>query len=468
MEKQLEPTATVERGLTVREEFSAQETQKQGETAALAVISRERVVIEAQYLMAERHPRNWLNVRGAILDHCNRPRFAEVSRYSRPVGKEKVNGEWVDKIARGFTVRFAETLAQEMGNVKPEAAVTYEDDLIRIVRFTVTDLQRNLPRSREVAFAKTVEKRGFQNKKTRAWEPPEGRRVISSRLNTDGEPVYLVQATEDELRSKVNREESRTQRDFITRLCPRDILEECEDRLTEVIAREDKRDPGAALKKLLDRFREFGIQATDLETYIAKPAAQFTTEDISELRGLGAAIRDQQTTFDAALKAKWAQAGEGAEQTEQQHDARLRRQMSEQAAKAGAQAATAERKIADLEADSASAPGLQRITSDDIRRVMPAEPPAVPEFPDPQDPNYEHVPTVSRGGVIYRRSEDNTGWQPLPKTEPKTEPSRADKGEPVAGSQSPQVARTRMEPGAGSGEEKVAPPRSRLTVGKKT
>ena len=207
------------RGVLERQEFSASERSSNAETAMAAVAARERALVEAQFIMAERHPRKWADVRQQMLDHCVRPRFADVSRYAKPVGKKMINGEYVEQYARGFTIRFAETLAQEMGNVKPESSITYEDDLMRIVRIGVTDLQKNVPWSREVAFAKTVERRGKKRRGKQGeqdtWDPPEGREVISQRINSYGEPTFLVKATEDEMRAKVNSEISKTQRDFL-------------------------------------------------------------------------------------------------------------------------------------------------------------------------------------------------------------------------------------------------------------
>jgi hypothetical protein len=328
----------LQRGTTTREEFGAIHVQSQAETAAVAVTARERALVEAHYLMAERHPRDWMDVRAAMLRHCARPRFAEVSRYAKPIGNEQINGQWVAKHAKGFTVRFAETLSQEMGNVKPETAVTFEDDMIRIIRISVTDLEKNIPRSREVTIAKAVEKRGKKKKGTKGdeWLPPEGREVISQRINSYGEPTYLVKATDDEIRNRVNSEESKTQRDLTYKLCPRDILEDCEDKILETLAAEDKRDPEVAVKKLLDRFDEFGLKPSDLQTYIGKPVKQWNETDRQVLRELGAAIRDGQVTFDEALKAKYATPEPGEDETAQQHDARLQRQSDEQLATAKA------------------------------------------------------------------------------------------------------------------------------------
>jgi len=218
--------------------------------------------------------------------------------------------------------------------------VTYEDELLRIVRIGVTDLERNIPRSREVSFGRVTEKRGRHNKKKDAWEPPDGREVISQRINTRGEPVYLVRATEDEMRSKVNSEESKTQRDFILRLCPRDILDDCEDQYRKVTESEIKKDPLAALKRLLDRFAEYGIRPSDLETYIGRTSKLFTTEDLQDLTELGAGIRDGQVTFQEALRIRYAEPEAGEEETPQQHDARLRRQMNQQSGAAAERVAT--------------------------------------------------------------------------------------------------------------------------------
>lgn len=380
-DKQLIPTS----GGSVRQEFAATELTSQRETSAAAVAARERAIVEAEYIMAERHPRNWMDVRAAMLDHCSRPRFSEFTRYARKVGSKLVNGEWVDEIARGFTIRFAQTLAQEMRNVKPFVLVTYEDDMLRIVRFGVVDLERNLPRSREVAIAKVAERRGKKRKGSDEWEAPEGRETVSVRLNSEGIPTYTVKATPEELRAKINAEESRTIRDFILRLCPPDILEDCEDKVYITLGAEDKRDPKAAVKRLCDRFQEFGIRPSDLETYMGRPVKDWTLVDIKELRELGASIRDNMTTFEAALKAKYAKP-DVAEETPEEHDARLRVQM---AAQGPTSEEVAERKITE----------------------MKAEPLDMPDYPD--------VMSLPKGaqirikGIIYMANDAMTGWVPV-------------------------------------------------------
>ena len=374
-------TKSSPRGL-VRSDYAG-EVKSPAEVAMAAVAAREEAIIKAEYVMAERHPRNWDDVRELMKRHCERTRFAEVSRYAKPVGKKLVNGEWIEEKARGWTARFAETLRQEMGNIKPVSAVTYEDDMIRVVRFGVCDLQKNVPASREVTFAKAVEKRG--RKKGDAWLPPDGREVISQRLNTHGEPVFLVRATDDEMRNKVNSEESKTQRDMTLRLCPRDILEECEEIVAAVLDAEVRQDPDATRKKILDKFHELGILPSDLEQYTNKTSRQWLPADIQELRDLYSAIRDGQTTLNEAMKARY-----GAEDMDPE-DAKAA--AAEVLARKKGQATTAERRAAaEVIAPAAT-----------LAPKPPSHLEDAEEFPEFTEP------WCKVRGQVYQRVDDGTG-----------------------------------------------------------
>ena len=299
--------ATIERGQTSRNEFGVQQTQSSAETAGIAVAARERAKIEAMYVMSERHPRSWDTVRVRLLSHCDRPGFAEIARYKKPAGRKKVNGQWVDVFAEGLSARFAEIARQEAGNLATESSIVYEDDLIRIVRASVMDLERNNLDSREITVAKAVERRGKQDKQGN-WEPPEGREVIGNpRLNSFGEPVWLVKATDDEIRNRQNSEISKAQRDESLRLIPKDIRDDCEARVLAVLADPKKVDPTAARKKLIDAFAKLSILPDDLLTYLGCSVDKASPTQIDELRGLWTAINDGEIDFQTALKMKYDQ-----------------------------------------------------------------------------------------------------------------------------------------------------------------
>lgn len=303
------------RGSVQREEFAGQELQTQAETSMAAVAAREQAMVQARFIMAERHARNWEVVRVRLLAHCDRPGFAEAAWYKKPTGRAKINGEWVDTFAEDLSARFMEVARQEVGNLDTATAVTYEDANVRIVTAFVLDLERNNRDSRDLVVNKVTEKRGKKNKQG-DWEPPDGRDVLSQRLNTNGEPVYLCRATEDEVRQRMNAEISKAQRDETKRLIPADILQDCRDRVKLTKQKEDKRDPLAAKKKVIDAFASIHVMPDDLVTYLGCSLEKASPAQMDELRGLFTAVKDGEISMAEALRQKYDSEGTPEDQNE--------------------------------------------------------------------------------------------------------------------------------------------------------
>lgn len=303
----------VERGLTQREEFGAQQLQTQAETAMAAVAAREQAKIQAAYIMAERHPRSWDMVRRRMLDHCNRYGFSVVARYRKPVGRELVNGEWVEKYAEGLSTQFAQMARQEMGNVIADTSVVYEDARLRIIRATVVDYERNTHEAREIAINKTVEKKG--KRRGDGWAPPEGRDVISERLNNYGEPVYLCVATDDEVAKRQNSEISKAHRDCTLRMIPKDIRDEAEVSIEKIKTDKVDKDPAAFRNQVVDAFAAIGVRPDDLMTYLGRPLDRATNRELRDLKDLWSAIKENEITFQDALKQKYETPEGGQTQT---------------------------------------------------------------------------------------------------------------------------------------------------------
>lgn len=301
----------VDRGMTQRDNFGGVEQQSNAETAMAAVTAREQARIQAAYIMAERHPRAWMKVRERLLEHCARFGFAEVARYCKPTGRQlnKKTNQWEDTFAEGLSARFAEVARQEMGNLSSSTSVVYDDDQLRIVRAEVLDLQNNIIDAREIALTKTTEKKGKQDKKTGEWAPPEGREILGKRINSNGDPVWIVRATEDEIRLRQNSEISKSQRDETLRMIPKDIRDECEMRILGTLENPTNVDIGTVRKRTADAFRELGITADELGTYMGKPMDALTMKQIVELKGLYSAIKDNEITMAEALKKKYDQPG---------------------------------------------------------------------------------------------------------------------------------------------------------------
>ena len=197
-------------GMTVRQEASGgQELSVSGEMNQAQIVAESRARIEAEHVLAKRFPRDLDQARAQILADCRRPRFAEKARYRKPAGRDRIEGP---------SIRFVESALRAMGNVSTTSKVTYDDPFRRKVEVTVRDLETNVPYTAEVIVEKTVERRNSK-----------GREVLGSRLNSYGDTVYIVVATEDEIRMKISSEMSKSIRTLGLRLIPFDIVEEAQD-----------------------------------------------------------------------------------------------------------------------------------------------------------------------------------------------------------------------------------------------
>lgn len=241
--------------------------------AAVAAAEAAKARIQAAYIMALQRPRSYDQSRIKILEACSRPCFAEKVEYSKPVGGGRP--------VVGPSIRFAELALREWGNIAYENQVVYDDELTRRINVTITDLETNTTFSASLQINKTVER-----KKT------EGRDVLSERINSYGEKVFLVRATEDEIMNKQAAAISKALRNEGLRLIPQDIIEEAIERARETVKKRDKADPDAARKKLADAFAGLRIMPTDLEKYLGHSLAQTSPAEIQELRSIYQTIRD--------------------------------------------------------------------------------------------------------------------------------------------------------------------------------
>lgn len=280
------------------EGFGTQAIVRANETASTAIAAQARAQIEARYIVAMKNPRDMETVRVKLLKECARPGFADVARYSKPVGRDKIEGP---------SIRFAEAALRCMGNAVPESTVIWDDDEKRIVRVSVTDIESNLTYSTDVVVAKTVERSRLS----------DGQQALGSRTNSRGSIVYLVRATEDDLLNKQNAQISKALRTNGLRLLPGDILEECMDRVLETQKNRDAKDPDAARRKLLDAFAKLDVLPNQLAEYLGHDISQMVPAELSELRAVYQALADGETTW-AALMASKKPGEEGAEKSDAQ------------------------------------------------------------------------------------------------------------------------------------------------------
>jgi hypothetical protein len=254
------------------------------ETASSAVAAQAKAVIEARYIVAMNNPRDMDDVRQKVLRECQRPRFAEVARYRKPIGQG----------VEGPSIRFAEAAIRCMGNIVVETMTVYDDAEKRIVRVSVTDLEANVPYSQDVTIHKTVERRN----------PKDGDEVLKSRQNSQGKTVYILVATDDDILNKQNALISKAIRTLGMRLIPGDIVDEAMETVIETNLKKDSADPDAARKRLFDAFSGLGIAAGQLKEYLGHEASVLSQREIEELRGLYAAMKDGETTWHEIMDAR--------------------------------------------------------------------------------------------------------------------------------------------------------------------
>jgi hypothetical protein len=241
--------------------------------------------VEPRFVLALQRPRDIDTVRVRLLKECKRPGFAQVARYSKPVGGQRIEGP---------SIRFAEAALRLMGNVLPETSVIYDDERKRIVRVSVTDLETNLTYSSDVAIEKTVERSNLK----------DGQVPLSSRKNSYGKTVYLLPATEDDIANKVNAAVSKALRGHALRILPGDILEEAMELCVSTLNSEAAADPDRERKKLADAFASLRVMPNHLGEYLGHPIDQCSPAELVELRALYQAIKDGETTWHAAMDQK--------------------------------------------------------------------------------------------------------------------------------------------------------------------
>lgn len=261
------------------------------DTAATAVAAQAKALVEARYIMALRRPRDMDVVRERMLKECMRPSFAAVARYVKPIGQDR------NKWPSGPSIRFAEAAVRNMTNITVETMTVYDDREKRIVRVTVTDLEANVPYSQDITIAKTVERR----------KKKDGDTVISTRSNSYGDTVYILEATDDDIINKQQALISKSIRTLGLRLIPGDIVDECMDQIMVTQANSDAQDPDSAKRKLFDAFGTLGVRAEQLKEYLGHDASTLAPKEIADLRALYAAIRDGESSWREVMDQRIAQ-----------------------------------------------------------------------------------------------------------------------------------------------------------------
>jgi len=280
--------ALVQDGFAARNEPTALAIAQPGQIAphemsASMAAAQAKAQVEARFLVALGRPRNRDVARIALLKDCRRTDFAEVAIFTRPVGGEKP--------IRGPSIRFAESAARAWGNIDVDARTIYDSPQKRLMAVKVTDLESNVTYGVEITINRTVERRTLK----------KGQAAISSRTNSTGHTVYLVEATEDDLLAKGNSLVSKAIRTQILRLLPGDLVAEARKVCEQTMAASDRTDPDAARKRILDSFAEMNVPVREIEELLGHDVGTASPQEIAYLRGVYTLIREGEGSWSEVI-----------------------------------------------------------------------------------------------------------------------------------------------------------------------
>ncbi len=257
------------------------------ETPAMqAMIAKETAGVQARWILAMKRPRSLANVLAVVRQECMRPDFAKVAMYAVPRGGGTI---------RGLSIRFAEMVARAMTNLAVEATTLYDSDEERVIRVSVTDYETNVTWPRDITVKKTVERKQLRT----------GQRAIRARVNSYGEQVFIVEATDDDVATKEAAAISKAARTNILRVVPGDIQDEAKRIILKTNEDKAATDPQAAKKAMFEEFAKLNVLPNAIAEWLGHPVDQITPPEIVELQMLYRAIREGEMN--------WAEAREHAD-----------------------------------------------------------------------------------------------------------------------------------------------------------
>ncbi len=365
----MEQEVVLKNASVVREGFQSTEMAIQNEVSSSAVAAQMRAMIEARYVMALRRPREWDDVRAKLLKESQRPGFAQSAIYHKPVGKG----------VEGLSIRFAEAALRCMGNAADEVFVLWDDPEKRIVRVCITDLENNVPHSKDIVVDKTVERS----------KVPDGTTPLRVRQNSSGKLTYLLPATEDDLLPKENALCSKARRNLILAVLPGDIQDECKALLYKIRADRAAKDPDGEKKQLLDYFAALNVMPSMLAEFLGHSLDTIVPAELVELRAIYVGLKEGEANWNdvMALRQEQRAAKDGDQSkmpppaspaTEKLKD-RIEKRRAKEAAKAAAPAAA--------EASETKAPAPETPPATSAPAPRPPAPAATPaKQPSPASP----------------------------------------------------------------------------------
>ena len=223
--------------------------------AVQTTVGRYTQEVQGMVFMAKQFPRNTYEAWQRIKQACQRKTLAEVSSYAYPRGGEKVTGP---------SIRLAEVLAQNWGNMT----------------YGVTELEQKNGESTCMAYA---------------WDLETN--VRSEKIFNVRHKIYTKKGTKElsdprDIYELVANMGARRQRACILAVIPKDVVDAAVEECEKTMLGGNKEPIQDRLKKMLDKFSEFGVTKEMIQKRIGYAFENFTEKDVLSLGKIYNSLRD--------------------------------------------------------------------------------------------------------------------------------------------------------------------------------
>ena len=230
------------------------------DTGIEAAITQARTGEELKYWLAVGKKRDEDDCQGRILKAVRLVEFAQMCFYSYPRGGKDIFGG---------SIKLAMEIARVWGNIDIKQREVSDEADTRTIGVEVTDLETNFHTYKEVTFKKMVQRK------------------------SESGATRWVQVDERDLRELENKHYAIITRNAIFELVPRWFVIMVVDKARETIKKNIKKaDPRVLRPMLLKEFDAMGIYQANLEKYLGHAFDTTTPEELAELQGVLASIRE--------------------------------------------------------------------------------------------------------------------------------------------------------------------------------
>lgn len=236
----------------------------------VAQSDREQQEVQAMMVIAKRFPRNPIEAMDRILRACTRETLAQGAVYSYPRGGQSVEGP---------SIRLAETLAQEWGNIQ----------------YGIRELSQTNGESTVEAFAWDIQ---TNTRQVKVFQVPHIRYTKKGKtVLTDPRDIYELVANNG----------ARRLRACILGVIPGDVVEEAVKQCSLTLSANADTSP-EGLKKMSEKFAEFGVTQEMIATRCQCRFEAIRPAQIIQLRKIYTSIKDGMSNaedwFNTALSSK--------------------------------------------------------------------------------------------------------------------------------------------------------------------